>query len=70
MSAPEQNGSGVFHAVPVRVDSTGSEDSDQDEEEEEDEEDAQTVIFKSSPFSSPGRTNFDADTSVADPVPL
>lgn len=44
----------MYHAVLAQVDSNGSEDSSQDENDEDDEEDAQTVIFKSSPFSSPG----------------
>ena len=58
VAAEEGGASGVFYAAPAALvwppDSADSGEEDGEEDQEEDEEDAQTVILKSSPFSSPG----------------
>ena len=70
----------MFYAIPVRVNSIGSEDSspdegeekvgededDDEEDEDEDEDDARTVIYKS-PFSSPGKKIFSNKESDQSP---
>ena len=61
LSAPGEGGegvSGVFYAALAALvwppDSADSGD-DENEDDEDDDDDAQTVILKSSPFSSPGQ---------------